>query len=131
MTTPGRIVEDIENWDLVLSDARVAKIESKLQKKYPGLDKTDFVTMVQPAKLLTDYEPPQELPEMAVFAIVGPNPRFKDQRLMAYAVSSLQDFKEAESEFKHFVGIPDPAEGIFGHVAREWLKMYRNLKDMD
>lgn len=131
MTTPGSLAHDIDEWEPAVDDLRLAKVNEAVLMRYPALSGATFVTFVQPAKLLTEYEPPRELREMAVFAILSPNPRAKGQNVMTHGTAALEDFESADREARHFVGVPDPLLGIYLSVARKHIETMQNLREMN
>lgn len=110
----------------LIPDARLARIEGRLRRDFPALSEdAQLVTFVQPATFTTaenGLEVPVE--EVAVLAILEPNPRHPTHFEMTSASAWFKTFREEEKAVRHSSEIEtDPAYRIYriaiaGHLAR-------------
>lgn len=126
----------------VIPDDRLWPIVDRLKAEFgrTKLEETEFLTFVQPAKKTTartesGLEVPTWIPEMAVFAVISPNPRpyarTLGAKVMTHGTAALEDWRESERERGHYVdGRRDPAHEILRGVVREHLRVMTNLREM-
>lgn len=127
---------DLSKYEPLLTDERLERTTDKLRSQFghKPLEDAEFVTFIQPARHamadVNGVSVPTWISEMAVFAVLSPNPRpyAKGQRVMSHGTVSLQDFRETDSEFDHFVGRPDPAHQIYRAVVADHLRKMADLR---
>lgn len=116
----------IEEHEPLISDARLARIEARLRRDFPALSEdAQLVTFVQPATFTT-AENGLEVPvaEVAVMAILEPNPRHPAHYEMTSGSTWFKTFRAEEQANRHSSEIEtDPAYRIYriavsGHLAR-------------
>jgi hypothetical protein len=132
----------IEASEPLITDERLDQVVSKLKAEFgrEKLEQTEFVTFIQPEKRTnrtteSGITVPTIVPDMAVFAVLSPNPRpgakAVGAKVMTHGTAALVDWRESESERSHYVaGRRDPAHEIFRGVVREHLRVMTNLKEM-
>lgn len=123
-----------DDYEELLSDARVQRVASRVVDKYRPLglpDDADFATYIQPPQVIDRNGVKVPIPEVAVFAVLVDNPRAKGKRIMKTASVWLQDWRAMDSFGSHYVsnGI-DPALPIFGRLARECVQNLQDLKEL-
>lgn len=115
----------------VVPDGRVWQAQERVVRVIPSLRDSAFVTFIVP-----EHEEGERIvPDLAVFAILSPNPRRYNGKpgpdIMTQATTRLSDWIEAEKERKHFVDKPDLLVSFFGKVGTEHAKTMQNLREMN
>lgn len=131
---------DLSKYEPLLPDDRLEKLEHKLRSQFghDRLDGATFVTFIQPAKQTTatvsGIKVPTWITEMAVFAVLSDNPREhakkRGMRILSSGTVSLKDWRDADAEFDHYVGRPDPAHQIYRAVVADHLRKMDDLRSL-
>lgn len=128
---------DLSRFEPLLPDSRVEQLAHKIRSQFghARFIEAQFITFVQPAKDVVRSGVRTWIPEMAVFAIISPNPRpaarILGQSVMTHGTVALEDWRASEKDASHFVSAgTDSAHEIFRGVAREHLRVLTNLREM-
>jgi len=67
----------VNDYEPLLPDARLARIEARIRREFPGLsEEAQFVTFIQPPTFTkSEGGVDMPIPAVAVFAVTEPNPR--------------------------------------------------------
>lgn len=121
------------NYETVLDDARVWRIQERVMDDAKGRlpDDTDFVTFIQPATIVDREGIAVPIPDVAVFAIVSPNPKDPSRKVMTQGAMRLDQWRRDDFYRTHYVGAGvDPAMPVFRRIAREHVNTLRNLAEL-
>lgn len=119
------------DYEPLVSDVRLAPIDDRLRGEFPGLTPEDvLVTFIQPEQVKIRDGQELRIPPMAVLAVMSPNPRHPDYRLMTPGVTSLAAFEEADQEFRHYAGKTDPVLSIYRLVVKDHLRKLQDLREL-
>lgn len=132
---------DLAKYEVLLTDERIERIAHKIGSEFGfgRLKDTQYVSFIQPARIVSHEVDgiTRQIPvaEMAVFAVLTPNPRpyaqKTGQKLMTHATAALADFLEAEAELSHFAHAgKDPARDIYKAVVKTHLKQLDDLRSL-
>jgi hypothetical protein len=127
MTTVGGAIREARDSEVLLTDERVGRIQSRVSLAYPILRDSDFVTWVQEARLVETEHGMREIEEMANFAIVTPLPHNPKLLSMTHATCSLRDWEESDQVWKNDT---DPAMMIFLQIAPSVVANLRNSAEL-
>jgi hypothetical protein len=110
--------------ETLVKDDRLEKVFYTLQRlvKYP--DGLQFRTQMQ--------EPSeQEKRRLAVFMVLSPHPRQKNERLITMAATTYENWQETNRQYRHYAGLADPLRPIFAGLLRQHLMQRENLEALE
>lgn len=126
---------DLSGMEPLLPDDRVELIAGIMRSEHGAsrLDRTRFVTFIQPAREVEKDGLVRRVDAMAVFAVISPHPRVAvaGQDMMTHGTASLADFRDADRDHDHLVGSPDPAYTIFKAVVANHFATLQNLSELN
>lgn len=111
--------------DPLLSDAVVERMWEELHAEYKISHDHDiqFLTWVEPSRVVEMNGVYRARGKLAAFAVVSPDPNGKDRPLMTQGSTPLKEYRQADKDAGHFVsGKSHPARTIFGHLIRAHAK---------
>lgn len=112
------------------TDRRLDLIELQLRKETGTNEDFALLALVQPATYVERNGIQVPIREVALMAIVSPNPTTPDMMLMTNAAAWLNEFRAAEFERWHYVGKQDPALPIFRTLLRQHITSLENMRAM-
>lgn len=123
----------LADYETLLPDSRVEQLRALIGKELGLPDEVGFATYVQPPTEVNRRGIYVLEPARAVFVVTCPNPhpRYAGKVMMSYATAEYQDWKAREAEAWRFVGVGDPAFGIFKAIARRLMADRRNMQELN
>lgn len=117
----------------LLSDSRVEQLRGLVGKELRLPDEVSFATYIQPPTEVNRKGVYVLEPARAVFVATCPNPhpRYLGKTMMTYATAELEDWRSREAASWRFVGVGDPAFGIFKAIARRLLIDRTNMQELN
>lgn len=118
----------------VVDDARVAKAEQALRRKFPQIpEAAQFATYRQSPTfmpLANGLERP--IPETAVFLVRVPSPKHDHKGIILTERGGelMSVWRQRDQAYKHLVGQRDPLEIHFEQLVRALADKHRNLRTM-
>ena len=105
----------------LVKDERLGQVFYTLQRLVDYPDGLQFLTQMQ--------EPsPNEQTRLAVFMVLSPHPRQKEERLITAAATTYAQWQEINREYRHYAGLADPLRPIFAGLLRQHLQHRENLE---
>jgi len=126
--------QTLARYPQVLLDSRIEPLWDRIRRelKFPVDADIQFATYAQPSRMAEKNGKLVKMPESVVFLVVSPNPhpRYKGKQIKSFAISSIDDWRDAEKEAGHFVGVGDPAYPIFKELSRQHLAARKNMSEL-
>ena len=124
----------MNDYEPLLPDHRLARIEGRLRREFPGLsEEAQFVTFIQPptfSKSEGGIDVP--IPEVAVFAVVEGNPRHPGYTEITPGNIWLSTWREEEKANRHSNDIhADLAYRLYRLVVAAHCERMSNLRAMN
>lgn len=118
----------------LLADSRLERIEATIRREIPRLpDSVIFNTYVEPGGYAERNGVQVPVPEMAVIAILVPNPKWPDKEPQFRAIKGrrpLRHFRHFEQQAQRLVNAPDVALMDFRAAARKAVEVYEYQRDL-
>lgn len=93
----------VQDYEPLISDTRLERIEGELRREFPALsDQARFVTFIQPPAFApTEGGVEVPIPEVAVLAILEPNPRHEGYLEITPVNCWYETWREREKDNRH------------------------------
>lgn len=119
---------NLSKFEPLINDTRLERIFWRVIEAIKSDDlPTDiaFATYVQPPT-------EKQANAMAVFMVssLHPKQRFPGRKLMTIAATQYRNWKEAEAQKYHYVGLGDPAHAIFLGLAQRHMRERKDLTEL-
>lgn len=116
----------------LLDDRRLARIEGQIRREFPQLsDTAQFVTFIQPATYVpNDQGVEVPVPEVAVFALVEPNPKHPTWLEITPLNVWLSAWRDDEIQNRHSSDV-DTAHRFYRRLTPVHLDRMKNLAEMN
>lgn len=117
-------------FETLVDDRRLARVEDQVRRVFPTLpDSSLFVTFIQPATVAKTEQGPVPVPALATLAVISKNPR-GGADVMTQGQMLLTLWQDEDGQYRHFVGVVDPALRFYRPIVRNHLESLQSLREL-